>query len=158
MHCGLAAPKLLRYLHGELSPAETSELQLHLASCRSCAAELESLRREAGQFRTVIEVAAPAGLELRTLRRLQSFARARQADDVWSRLARRPLWRALVVSAASIALAAAGLALISPPAYAMVVNNVIRFGAQVNAAASLRIPAWGEFVRIVAAIRMLIGI
>lgn len=158
MHCGLAAPKLLRYLHGELPAAEAGALRLHLASCRSCTAELELLRREASQFRAVIEAAVPASLELGVLRRLQAYARARQEGDVWSRLARRRLWRAAVVSAASLALAAAGLAVISPPAYAMVVNSVLRFGAQVNAVASLRIPAWGQFVRIVAAVRMLIGI
>jgi len=42
--------RLNAYHDGELSPAERSDVEAHLRDCRSCAAELEAIRRMSSTF------------------------------------------------------------------------------------------------------------
>jgi len=158
MHCGLVHTKLLAYIDGALPAEEESEVAAHLAGCWSCTQELAMLRREAGDLRSALSVSPPPGLEPAILRRIGALARSGRAENTWESLAGHRLWRSVVVAAAALALAFAGLAVISPPAYAMVISNMARLGAHVNAVASQRFPAWAEFVRVVESLRMLVGI
>jgi hypothetical protein len=56
--------KLSAYMDGELSPREDAALEAHLASCRSCARELEGLRLASAALREMPEATAPRSFAL----------------------------------------------------------------------------------------------
>lgn len=56
--------KLSAYMDGKLSPREDAALEAHVASCRSCARELEGLRLASAALREMPESAAPRSFAL----------------------------------------------------------------------------------------------
>ncbi len=57
--CHDALDRLEPYVDGDLEPAEAERLERHLASCRSCAAELELARRIQVELRALPQLDCP---------------------------------------------------------------------------------------------------
>jgi len=78
--CGNFRPQLSLYIEEELDAAGRQALDGHLAQCRSCSAELESLRAMLAGLKTLPAAPVPQGF--------------RQA--VWRRIDRAPGWQRLL--------------------------------------------------------------
>lgn len=148
---------MLAYIDGVLDIASAAELEAHLRACPACAREADELRATALRLASLLgSTAAPAGLVESCLLRMEGVAfRAGTRKALVPRF--RPL-RAVALAAASLVLAIAGLSLIAPPAYAMVVSNVVRISAQATAIAADRIPAWGHLLRALDGLRAILGL
>ena len=156
MQCDIARQRMLEYIDGELNPVAAAEVALHINSCPACALELASLRATAARLEDALgKTEAPPGLVDATMAQLDRAAfRMRAEQDATRRL--RP-FRAAALAAASVVLALAGLSLIAPPAYAMVITQVARLGSQATAIAAARIPAWGQLLKVTDGLRALFG-
>lgn len=76
--CAWAQPMLGAYLDGELPLAQQEALDLHLALCQSCRAELAVQRRLQAGVTSLPQVAAPSRIRLQALERCVSRGR------IWS--------------------------------------------------------------------------
>lgn len=61
---GRAVDNLSAYLDDQLPPAERAEIEVHLADCPSCQAELETLRRTVDLLRAMPQLPAPRSFTL----------------------------------------------------------------------------------------------
>jgi anti-sigma factor RsiW len=152
MSCDGTRLALLDYLHGELEGGPAARIELHLASCPACAAETARLRREMERYVSLCRLPVPEDLEQRVMSRLRSLSAPGSAERL------RSMIRFAVTAAAAFALALTGLAVISPPAYAMVVSAAARFGAQVNHLASEHVHGWPDFERLLNWVRALLRV
>lgn len=159
MQCDKARQDLLAYIDGRLTGPPALELKAHLDECTDCAALLTALRTTAQALNMVVGgTTAPVALTERCLAALQREAATMPAARTYrTKMRWRPL-RAGALVAASLALAVTGLSLIAPPAYAMVVSNVARLGAQASVIAVERVPAWGQVLRAIDGILAILGL
>lgn len=81
MICRETTEKLGSYVDGELPPAMRSDLETHLATCRSCAAELESLRKLVSELAEAPAAAPPDALWTAIERRLDRETQVSESDD-----------------------------------------------------------------------------
>jgi hypothetical protein len=70
MECGETKELLSAYLDGEVTEKERKLIESHLASCPSCASELEDLRRVVGLVAALPREAVPEGFVQNTIERL----------------------------------------------------------------------------------------
>lgn len=88
--CEAFQPMMSAYLDGELSPAERTELEQHLASCEACKAEFEKMKRFVNAA-SDLQVEAPA-----------EEVWDRFLDGVYNRLERQTGWLIFIVGAVAL--------------------------------------------------------
>lgn len=127
MNCKEATEHLGAYLDGELPSAPRDDLDAHLATCRSCRADLEALREITAELAVPAKVSVPAALwpviERRLDRELRTSLRAKAPH--WPQThglrstdgepAGRGIWlRRLPLAVAAVVVTVLGLGLLGP--------------------------------------------
>jgi RNA polymerase sigma-70 factor (ECF subfamily) len=69
-----------RYLEGEIGPTECQAMQGHVATCTSCNAECESLKRTVAVCRTAGRQKLPKDVEVRVRRALEMVVHGQPAN------------------------------------------------------------------------------
>jgi len=77
MNCKKARLRLSAYQDGELAPAPSREVELHLQHCAACRSELEALDGLLGNLRRLAMPVAAPGFSSRVMAGLQARPRAR---------------------------------------------------------------------------------
>ncbi len=155
MSCRSTRLELLSYVHGELTPERQDLVIQHLAACPLCSVYVDQLRVESGQLTGYMMVDAPQGLQDRIMHRIAQGAQARPLISTPAPL--RAL-RFVVLAAASLAMAFSGLRVLSPQAYALIVNNAAQLGSRINGLLSQHVTVWPSLVRAFSAVSSLVGL
>jgi len=76
MRCRKAYKRMSAYLDGELSAGERTGVEVHLAHCRACAAEYQSLREVRRLLSGTERFVAPTGFSRRVMARTEPAPRS----------------------------------------------------------------------------------
>lgn len=101
----LSTEQLSSYMDGEVGHVETSEVEVHLASCPACRARLGSMRRLVAEIRRMERAAPPPDLAYQVKAQVAALGEVR----TWRSRA-RDLFRSLVLQPSFRTAAAMGLA------------------------------------------------
>lgn len=155
MTCDCRQTDLLAHLHGELDAPGHALVDRHLATCPRCALEVDRLRAEMGLLVECLRLPVPDGLEGRIIGRLRPrrHSRAPLASHSPAVLA-----RAVALGAASVAMALAGLRLISPHAFGLIVSTLAVWGSQASELVGHQVPAWPSLLKAFSALGLLAGL